>query len=359
MALDDAEFLFRQLTQPSWLQYIGDRGVRSIEDAGRYIQAKTLAQYETLGYGMNLVQLKATGEPIGVCGLVKRETLPHPDLGFALLEEHWRKGYAVEAAAAVMEHARRVLGIARILAITTTTNDRSGNVLIKLGFRLENDAYLTPEGERLRLYAASPASGQTHHTGVRPMANLDKALATQLANIEKRTGKSLAELAAIVKSSGLSRHGELVAMLKTSLGMGHGDANTLVQTVLKSEGQSGAAVQGLSAAQVLDGLYAGPKAALRPIHDKLLLEIRRFGDFEEAPKKTYVSYRRKKQFAMIGPATNTRVEVGLNMKGVKATDRLQELPAGQMCNYKVRLTGLQDVDGELIAWIRTAFEAAG
>ena len=191
------------------------------------------------------------------------------------------------------------------------------------------------------------------------MADLDQAIATQLANIQKRTGKSLEELGAIVKSSGLSRHGELVAMLKTTLGMGHGDANTLVHTLLKSDGQSAAAAQGLSADQVLDGLYTGPKAALRPIHDRLLAEIRTFGEFEEAPKKTYVSYRRKKQFAMIGPATNTQVEVGLNMKGVTATDRLQALPAGQMCNYKVRLSDTNAVDAELLDWIRTAYEAAG
>jgi len=191
------------------------------------------------------------------------------------------------------------------------------------------------------------------------MADPDKALATQLDNIQKRTGKSLPELEAIVKGSGLSKHGELVAMLKTTLGMGHGDANTLVHIVLKSDGQSAAAAQGLSADQVLDGLYAGPKAALRPIHDKLLATIREFGNFEEAPKKTYVSYRRKKQFAMIGPATNTRVEVGLNMKGVQATERLIELPAGQMCNYKVRLSDVAEVNGELLAWIKTAYDAAG
>jgi len=85
------------------------------------------------------------------------------------------------------------------------------------------------------------------------MAHLDQAVATQLANIQKRTGKSLEELGTIVKSSGLSKHGELVAMLKTTLGMGHGDANTLVHTLLKSDGQSAAAAQGLSVDQVLDG----------------------------------------------------------------------------------------------------------
>lgn len=191
------------------------------------------------------------------------------------------------------------------------------------------------------------------------MADLDKALATQLANIEKRTGKSLAELSEIVRNSGLSKHGELVAMLKSTLSMGHGDANTLVHTVRKSEGKSATATQKLSTVQVLDGLYVGAKTALRPIHDKLLVELRKFGDFEEAPKKTYVSYRRKKQFAMIGPATNTRVEVGLNMKGVGATGRLQALPAGQMCNYKIKVADVREVDAELIAWIKMAYQAAG
>ena len=189
------------------------------------------------------------------------------------------------------------------------------------------------------------------------MTDLDKAVVTQLANIEKRTGKSIAELTAIVKGSGLSKHGELVKMLKTTHGMGHGDANTLVHVALKSDGQG--AAKGLSADQVLDGLYVGPKATLRPIHDKLMKAVRKFGDFEEAPKKTYVSYRRKKQFAMIGPATKTQVEVGLNVKGLKASDRLKELPAGQMCNYKIRLGDIKEVDAELIAWIKTAYEAAG
>lgn len=189
------------------------------------------------------------------------------------------------------------------------------------------------------------------------MSDLDKAVATQLANIEKRTGKSIAELTAIVKRSGLSKHGELVKMLKTDLGMGHGDANTLVHVVRESDGAS--ATRGLSTDQVLDGLYTGPKAALRPIHDALMGALRKLGDFEEAPKKAYVSYRRKKQFAMIGPATNTRVEVGLNVKGLSASARLQELPAGQMCNYKVKLTDAKDVDAELIGWIKVAYEAAG
>lgn len=189
------------------------------------------------------------------------------------------------------------------------------------------------------------------------MTDLDKAISTQMANIEKRSGKTIAELTAIVKGSGLAKHGELVKMLKTGLGMGHGDANMVVHLALKSNGQSAAAGQTMD--QVLDGLYTGPKALLRPIHDKLLQAIRKFGDFEEAPKKTYVSYRRKKQFAMIGPATNIRVEVGLNVKDLGASERLLEQPAGRMCNFIVKLTDVNEVDAELVAWVKKAFEAAG
>lgn len=188
---------------------------------------------------------------------------------------------------------------------------------------------------------------------------MDKALATQLTNIEKRTGKSLADLAAIVKSSGLTKHGEIRDMLKRDLGMGHGDANTLVHHVLKSDGASAAEAEGKDATAVLDDIYTGQKAPLRPIHDKLISAIHTFGPFEIAPKKGYVSLRRKKQFAMIGPATNSRVEVGLNMKDVPASDRLLALPPGGMCQYKVKVTDVSEVDSTLIAWIRRAYDQAG
>lgn len=191
------------------------------------------------------------------------------------------------------------------------------------------------------------------------MSDIAKAIATQLANIEKRSGKSLAELAAIIKASGLSKHGEIRDMLKRDLGLGHGDANTLTHHALQSDGQSAAAAAGQSTDDVVAALYTGPKAELRPIHDKLMAEINKFGEFEIAPKKTYVSLRRKKQFAMIGPATKTQVEVGLNIKGLTGGDRLVEQPPNSMCNYKVRLSTVKEADAELIGWLKKAFESAG
>ncbi len=188
------------------------------------------------------------------------------------------------------------------------------------------------------------------------MGEVEKALATQLANIEKRTGKSLKELSAIVRASGLSKHGEIRDMLKRDLGMGHGDANTLTHHVLKAEAPPAAVGD---AEDVIAGLYTGAKAGLRPIHDKLMKEIEKFGEFEISPKKTYVSLRRKKQFAMIGPATNTQVEVGLNVKDLAPAERLIEQPPKSMCNYKVRVSKVGEVDAALIRWLKQAFESAG
>ncbi len=190
------------------------------------------------------------------------------------------------------------------------------------------------------------------------MSSVDKALETQLKNIQTRTGKTIDELYAIIRKSGLAKHGEIRDMLKRDLSMGHGDANTLVHTYLRAESGSEPTAE-TGSDDVLDQIYTGPKAALRPIHEKLIDAISKFGEFEIAPKKGYVSLRRKKQFATIGPATNTRFEVGLNMKGVKGTDRLNELPAGQMCQYKVKLADVNEVDKELINWIRQAYDSAG
>jgi hypothetical protein len=191
------------------------------------------------------------------------------------------------------------------------------------------------------------------------MSAVDKAIQTQLTNIQTRTGKSLDELRAVLQQSGLTKHSEIRAMFQRDLELGYGDANMLAQALRKTDAEGSNAAQAETPDDVVNALYTGAKADLRPIHDRLMAEIAQFGAFEIAPKKGYLSLRRKKQFAMIGPATNTRVEVGLNMKGVDATARLAEMPSGGMCNYKVKVTDVAEVDAELIAWIKRAYESAG
>ena len=188
------------------------------------------------------------------------------------------------------------------------------------------------------------------------MSSLDKAVQTQLENIQKKTGKSLDELAEIIHKSGLTKHGEIRDYLNGELGLGHGDANALVHAVLNSDGQR--AAQGKTEDAVLDEIYSGAKVGFRPIHEKLIQEINKFGEYEVVPKKGYVSLRRKKQFAMIGPKTNTRFEVGINARDLKKNPRLLEQPKGSMCNYVVNLTDAKEVDSELIGWLKSAYEGA-
>ena len=180
---------------------------------------------------------------------------------------------------------------------------------------------------------------------------VDQALATQLKNIETKTGKSFAELRKLIQASGLEKVGQVRDMLKKDFGLGYGDANTLAITALRPEA-------GPSDGNPVDEFYSGPKAALRPIHDKIMAEIAKLGEFEIAPKKTYLSLRRKKQFAMVGPATSSRIEVGLNIKDVPATARLLAEKPGGMCQYKIKITDLKEVDKELLGWIKTAYDAS-
>lgn len=191
------------------------------------------------------------------------------------------------------------------------------------------------------------------------MSSVDQAYETQLKNIQARTGKTLPELEALIQSSGLTKHSEIRSMLIRELGLGYGDANTLVHFVMKSDGTTAAREKSLSSDAVLDEIYSGAKAQLRPIHERLMQAINTFGEFEIAPKKGYVSLRRKRQFAMIGPATNSRIEVGINYKNFDPNERLVEQPAGSMCNVKVRLTDSSHVDDELVSWIKIAFDHAG
>ncbi len=191
------------------------------------------------------------------------------------------------------------------------------------------------------------------------MADIEKAVATQLANIERKTGKSLAQLRGAIAESGRTRHGEIRSWLMEVHGLGHGDANTLTHLALESGGAAAARAAGASATDVVDDIYAGKKAALRPIHEALMARISAFGDFDVAPKKGYVSLRRKKQFAMLGPKTNERFELGLNLKDEVTDARVRPVPPGGMCQYVVALTAPGEVDDALVAIVRRAYEAAG
>ena len=152
----DAEFIRGLLNEPSFIRYVGDRGVRTADDARRYIQDGPVASYARHGYGLLRVGLKADDTPIGICGVLRRDTLPEPDLGFSLLPPWWSKGYAHEAASAVMRQARGALGVGRILAITSVDNESSIKLLGKLGFQLEQMIRLGEDTTELRLFASEP-----------------------------------------------------------------------------------------------------------------------------------------------------------------------------------------------------------
>jgi len=151
---DDAEFILRLLNEPSWLRFIGDKGVRTVEDARAYILKGPVEMYSRLGFGLYLVELKEEGSPIGICGLIKRDSLEDVDIGFAFLPKHWGRGYAYEAASAVMAYGGKALGLKRIVAITSADNDSSVRLLEKLGLRFEGMLKLSNDGEEVRLFGS-------------------------------------------------------------------------------------------------------------------------------------------------------------------------------------------------------------
>lgn len=184
------------------------------------------------------------------------------------------------------------------------------------------------------------------------MSQPDAAMVSMAKNLQDKTGKSLEQWVAIVKGKNFEKHGEMVAFLKKYHGMGHGYANLVAHTA-----RGGPAV---STGNPADEIYSGPKAALRPIHDSLMTAINKFGnDVEIAPKKGYVSLRRSKQFALIQPSTKDRVDVGIQLKGVAPKGRLEASGSfSAMVTHRVRVTSVQEVDKELIGWIKTAYDAS-
>ena len=185
------------------------------------------------------------------------------------------------------------------------------------------------------------------------MASPEEARATQLRNIEAKTGKSLAAMREAVLDSGRRKHGELRAWFMETYGLGYGDANGLATAALTP-----ASAPEPSADDILAEIYTGKKAHLRAVHDKVIAELSKLGPFDIAPKKGYVSLRRKKQFAMLGPKSADRAELGINLKADVASARVVAQKPGGMCQYAVMLTSPDDVDAEVLSVLAAAFAAA-
>ena len=178
---------------------------------------------------------------------------------------------------------------------------------------------------------------------------------TMIANLEKNTGKSLAEWIDIVKAQKFAKHGEILKFLKTEHGFTHGFANLVALKARKADAGSANNSDDLITAQ-----YQG-KESLKPIYDELIKQITAFGnDVEIAPKKAYVSLRRKKQFAMLQPATKTRFEISLNLKGQEPEGILEAVTsANAMCSHKIKITSTEEINTELVDWLKEAYEKAG
>lgn len=151
---DDAEFILGLLNQPSFLRFVGDKGIRTVSDARAWIETGPRANYRRHGYGLNLVTLREVAEPIGICGLVNREWLEDPDIGFSLLPDYWSQGYAYEASSAVLRQAATVYRLGRILAITNHDNRSSVHLLEKLGFSFLKYVRTPDQNEELSLWSA-------------------------------------------------------------------------------------------------------------------------------------------------------------------------------------------------------------
>ncbi len=184
---------------------------------------------------------------------------------------------------------------------------------------------------------------------------IDQAWQTMIQNLKEKTGKSLEEWVKIAEASKLAKHSEVIKFLKTEHGLGHGYAKLIAHSVKAGSEEGKATADDPVAAQ-----YTGDKAGLRPIYDALLKAIGKFGgDVEVSPKKTYVSLRRNKQFALIQPTTKARVDVGINLKGTAPQGRLEASGSfNAMVSHRVRVENLKDVDADLIGWLKEAYEQA-
>ena len=159
LTLDDAAFILTLVNDPDWIRFIGDKSVTNLDAARNYLETGPLAMYRRHGFGLNRVALKADDAAIGICGILQRETLAEPDLGFAFLPEFRRQGYALEAAQAVLEHASQVMGLSRVAAILSPQNTASAGLLEKLGFSFERHYQAEPNASILDLYVIDLNNG--------------------------------------------------------------------------------------------------------------------------------------------------------------------------------------------------------
>lgn len=154
LTVEDSEFILELLNDPSWLRFIGDRGVRTLDGARDYILKSLVAMYERLGFGLYLTELKGEGVPIGICGLIKRDSLEDVDIGFAFLPKFRGQGYAYESASAVMMYGKESFGLNRLVAITSPDNVGSARLLEKLGFNFERMVKLSDDSAEVSLFAS-------------------------------------------------------------------------------------------------------------------------------------------------------------------------------------------------------------
>lgn len=183
---------------------------------------------------------------------------------------------------------------------------------------------------------------------------MDKNVATIIENLKQKTGHSLDEWKTIIAKESATKHGEIVKFLKESHNVTHGYASEIALKVLGSDADSTTDTNGL-----IESQYKG-KEHLKAFYDKLLAEISNFeGEFEIAPKKTYVSLKRKKQFVILNPASKTRFEIGFNLKGVEAIGKLENEKPNGICSHKINLSDISEIDQEVIDWIKMAYNNAG
>jgi predicted transport protein len=184
---------------------------------------------------------------------------------------------------------------------------------------------------------------------------MDKATQTMIETLHKNTGKTMEQWTAIVKKENFAKHGEAIKFLKDNYGLTHGFANLIAHKAKGSDADSSENKDDL-----IEKQYKG-KEHFKPLYDKLLDEIQMIGgDFEIAPKNAYVSLRRKKQFAVLQPATKTRFEIGINLKGQEPKGKLESINTpNAMCSHRINLADIKDIDKEVIDWLKTAYDHAG